>query len=626
MGQIGKREDASLASNSGARNDAGGGGAAARATTPLSANAPFMRHKTGSRDLIVGAAIGSGIMARAAARGGADFLVALNSARLRMMGSSSSLAKLPLRDNNALVGLFAREEILPQVDIPVFFGAAAFDPRSSIGDLVDSACESGFSGIANSRSVARYYGSFREAIEKAGFGIERECEMFSRAKAAGLSTLAFVRSLQDAETFAEVGVDIFCVQLAWSAVEFGESSTNDKNDRAMEVARSIISRIRPASSLLPCLVSGAPIVEPEEMLAVCDFARADGYIGGSSVDRLPSEGSVENRMADFKNVALLRSNTEESERRIRRANVRFGIVGGSPRMQAIGERVDRFMTSTGPMLITGEAGTGKSFLARSLHEHSPRGRREMATLNCDLEPVSLAIRLFGCSADTIPGVIKRQIGWLELLDGSSLIVDGVDRLSRDLQIRLAEAIETGRFLGIGMPRQESFDVRLIFTSRHSSGDLLKSGLIEETLYLKLKPYELNLPPLRERLEDIPALAELILRAIGGKGRRPVTRIDNSAVRALSAHDWPGNIRELISMLEEAVLLCRSDSVTAREIAMVRLSREQPVTPTRLMDEKSWILDALRKHRYRRGEAAYFLGISRKTLYLKMKRLGIEVGN
>jgi predicted TIM-barrel enzyme/DNA-binding NtrC family response regulator len=562
---------------------------------------------------LVGAAIGTGMAAQAATRGGADLLLALNAGRIRSMGAPSILSLLALRESNRFVMDFARSEILPNTTAPVFFGASAFDPRQSLEDIVQSVAAAHFHGVVNFPTAVFLDGSFRRAIEAAGVGFAREVELLTLSREAGLATLAYVHDAAEAEAMARAGVDIINLNLGWNVGGAKGVKTTLTVDQAAELSRTIFARIRHIHPDCLCLVEGGPIVSPEEMYLVCRSSKADGYVGGSTIDRVPSESSIEGVTSAFKAVRVLKRKIDELERKLERVQRRFSIVGRSDAMVHAKQSIDRLARSPAPLLIVGEKGTGKRLFAHALHE-AARKRRSFFVEPASIDPDGA--QLFGTAA---ADGRKRLVGHLEAHPGATILVAGVERFTLAAQARLLELFETGSYANIGDERRLDFTGRLIFTLAADARQV-QPATPEAPLLNHLYPTHVALPALRDRLEDLTALSEHFLDKLVGEDGSPL-EIDHSAYRILLAHAWPGNVRELRVVIEAAFTRCDGSVILGRDLPPLETetSAERPT-----LDEREWILDALRRHRFRKGETARYLRISRKTLYNKMRQYDLPI--
>ncbi len=541
-----------------------------------------------SRQIQVGAAIGLGMTARAAADGGADFLLVLNAGRLRVMGAPSVAAMLPIRDSNAFTDAFARAEILDRVAIPLFFGAAICDPRLELDGFLRRIRATGYQGVTNFPTAIHYDGAFRAALEQAGLGFGREVEMLRQARQFGLATLGYAKTRAEIDALLHAGVDRICLNFGWNAGGTQGVPGGVRLDDAAERARRIFAHIRrraPEGTL--CFVEGGPIIDPAHMLQVCDASRADGYIGGSTLDRLPLEMAVMQTTSAFKTAALLREAPGLQAGQIE------GLVGRSLAARQVATRIARLVATDLPILIEGEAGSGRTTTARAIHRASRRsggltfldGRDEIAS------------RLFG---EGRPGLLA--------LPQNTIVIEQADALPPSLLARLTEWIERGTFDRFARPMERPPRARLLLIHPLGAASMARA----------LSAQRLVVPPLRERMEDLPLLARAMLRAAG----RAALTLEPAALRLLMAQSWPGNLRGLHDILLRAATDARDGRIGAALLEGLLGPTTAGPTPE-AMDERGWILDALRRHRFRRGETAAFLGVSRKTLYNRMRRLGLE---
>ncbi|MBU8543421.1 MULTISPECIES: phosphoenolpyruvate hydrolase family protein [Roseomonadaceae] len=542
----------------------------------------------GRLELVVGAAMGLGMTARAAADGGADFLLALSAGRLRVMGAPSLAAMLPIRDSNAFTDEFARQEILDRVSVPVFFGAAACDPRLPIEDLLRRIQEAGYHGVANFPTAIHYDGTFRTALEAAGLGFGREVAMLRAARDMGLATLGYAKTRAEVDALLGGGVERLCLNFGWNSGGSQGVPSGVPLDQAAERARRIFRHVRRTAPRTLCFVEGGPIIDPAHLLEVCDASRADGYVGGSTLDRLPLEMSVMQTTSAFKTAGLLRDNATPEAAKLP------GLVARSRAARQLAARIARLVATDLPILVEGEPGAGRTTIARAIHQAS--GRAGGLTF-LDAQQ-AIAERLFG---EAGPAALLAQ-------RHSTVVIESADALPPMLRARLADWIERGSFERFAKPGERAPRARLVLI--HPPGG--------EALARALSAQRLLVPPLRDRMEDLPLLARAMLRAT----QRPTTQLDPTALRLLMAQPWPGNLRQLAEVLTRAATEAPGGRLTL-EALEAQLGPAIAPTPTSPADERAWILEALRRNRFRRGETAAFLGIARKTLYNRMRRLGLE---
>jgi DNA-binding NtrC family response regulator len=289
----------------------------------------------------------------------------------------------------------------------------------------------------------------------------------------------------------------------------------------------------------------------------------------------------------------------------------------------------RVARSDANILLCGESGTGKGMLARFLHDASPRSSGPFVTITCANIPGDLLeSELFGHEKGAFTGASERKIGRFEQADGGTILIDGVNELAPILQGKLLRVVQERSFERLAGTRTLHVDVRILASTQIDLEPLVAAGGFRQDLFYRLNVIRLELPRLRERLEDLPALTEEILRDIAlGQGGR-VRRLSPSALNRLMRHDWPGNVRELQNVLSSAAILEMGETIGAEAIRIAPKADAGPLAVAlreryslRQMEE-AYIREVLRTTGGNRTEAARILGINRKTLLEKRKRFGI----
>jgi predicted TIM-barrel enzyme/transcriptional regulator with AAA-type ATPase domain len=550
--------------------------------------------------------------AEAAERGGADFLLALSAGRYRVMGAASLAALLPLGAANSFTDGFARREILDRVSIPVFFGGSCFDPSDDLDELIARVRTAGYAGIANFPTATHFDGSFREALEGAEIGFSREVELLRRAREAGLATFGYAKTRKEVTGLLEAQVDMLCLNFGWNAGGVISVAQSFTIAEAADRARRILMQVRAARPETLCFVEGGPIISPDDMFRVCTEARADGYVGGSTLDRMPLEVSVTEKTSAFKAFGLLREAGAAQSRELERAARIAGVIGQSEAVQALLERVVKLARTGLPVLIDGEQGLGRARLARAVHVLSERQGPLLTVSVADWpDPEGMVAMLFG---------EPQKRGGLLARSGATLIIENAERLGPALQRQLADWLEhDGFWQRVGS--RATPPVRLVFVRQ--TGRSAPTASMVPALSRQLTPGRIEIAPLRDRPEDLPALARhvLMLLQAGGEGQR--RKITPDGYRVLLAHAWPGNIPELRGAIEAAAVANSDGTIGSVELsAAIGTTTPASTAPATGMDEREWLLDALRRNRFRRGDTAAYLGLSRKTLYNRMRRAGL----
>jgi transcriptional regulator with GAF, ATPase, and Fis domain len=308
------------------------------------------------------------------------------------------------------------------------------------------------------------------------------------------------------------------------------------------------------------------------------------------------------------------------------------LVGRSPAMQRIYELVAKVARSAATtVLITGETGTGKELVARAVHLNSDRAGRPFVAINCAaLTETLLETELFGHERGAFTGAVAQKKGKLEVADGGTVFLDEVGELPPALQSKLLRAIQQREFERVGGTRPVSVDVRVISATNRNLADEVAAGRFRSDLYHRLNVVQIDVPPLRERREDIPRLATHFVGRFARKARRPVRGISPAAMKHMTAYPWPGNVRELENTIERAIVLGSSDHVLAEDLPEALLEHAGPRT-SQLPRYHEWvrdakvrvIVDAFREARRSYVEAARLLGLHPNYLHRLIRNLDLK---
>ncbi|HEU5321507.1 MAG TPA: sigma-54 dependent transcriptional regulator [Methylomirabilota bacterium] len=294
-----------------------------------------------------------------------------------------------------------------------------------------------------------------------------------------------------------------------------------------------------------------------------------------------------------------------------------GILTRSPRMHEVLRIVERVAPTDSAVLVLGESGTGKELVARAIHEHSPRSGRPFVPIHCGALPREvLESELFGHEKGAFTGAVGAKPGLIELADGGTLFLDEIGEMEPESQVRLLRALETGMFFRVGGTRPRRVDVRLVAATNRDLGEAMRAGQFRQDLYYRINTITVQLPPLRERPEDVALLAQHFLEASAAYG---VKRLSPAALAALQAHAWPGNVRELQHAIERGVILAKEDVVEPGDLPPEVLGGTPAPPPGGSLEtmERQHIVGTLRQVGGHRGKAAALLGIDPKTLYRKI---------
>jgi two-component system response regulator PilR (NtrC family) len=382
------------------------------------------------------------------------------------------------------------------------------------------------------------------------------------------------------------------------------------------------------------------VVDPEVIL-VTAYASADSAIAAMKqgaydyltkpfqVDEITAviSRAIEKKTLVEENLAL----REQVAGRVRLAN----LLGKSRAMQKVFELITKIHSAKTSVLITGESGTGKELVARALHSEGARARKPFIAVNCGAIPEELMeSELFGHKKGAFTGAIADKPGLFQEADGGTLFLDEIGELSLGLQVKLLRALQERKVKPVGATDELEVDVRVVAATNRDLEAEVARGAFRADLYYRLNVIEVRLPPLRQRREDIPLLAEHFLRRFGIEHGRDA-QLSAEAMRKLERYDFPGNVRELENVLERAVALSSSALIGASDVPDERPNRSAAEVPAqfpaegvdleRLVSdyEREWVTRALEQAGGVRKRAAQLLGISFRSLRYRLAKLGID---
>ncbi|MGA1824478.1 MAG: sigma-54 dependent transcriptional regulator [bacterium] len=298
------------------------------------------------------------------------------------------------------------------------------------------------------------------------------------------------------------------------------------------------------------------------------------------------------------------------------------IIGKSEKMQEIYQLINHLTEMEATVLITGENGTGKELVARALHNKGPRSSKPMVSLNCSaLAENLLESELFGHVKGAFTGAVKNKIGRFQLADGGTLFLDEIGDISPIIQLKLLRVLQEKKFEQVGDSAPISVDIRIIAATNQDLKEKIRLGKFRQDLYYRLKVVEINLPPLRERREDIPLLTNHFIDIFNKKFKKNIAGISDSVLSLFMHYSWPGNIRELEHTIEHAFVLCHDRTITIDKIpAEIKKGARAKTYGSEkdFIDEPQKVLWALNNTDWNKAKAARLLGISRPSIYHKIK--------
>ena len=353
-------------------------------------------------------------------------------------------------------------------------------------------------------------------------------------------------------------------------------------------------------------------------------------------DFLEKPLSVDKVVLAVRNAVEHRKLLTQNESLRNELGMRHRIIGDSVPMKAVRQEIDLMAPTNGRVLIYGESGTGKELVAHAIHETSPRSDNRFVVVNCAAIPEhAIESELFGHVEGALPGADSDKTGKFQLADGGTLFLDEVGDMSLKTQAKVLRVVEEQRFEPVGAGRAVQVDVRVIAATNKDLNEEIAKGNFREDLFYRLNVVPFHVPPLRDRVEDIPVLAQHFLdRFAKAYGRKP-KRLRRSAVDTLVSQSWPGNVRELKNLMERIVILNTATDIGAKQVPAAYLSRHTRKWPARGFSslkearrayEREYVEHTLRATDGNVTKAAEALGMERSNLHRKLRALGIRTGS
>ncbi len=421
---------------------------------------------------------------------------------------------------------------------------------------------------------------------------------------------------------------VFTVDENWRVTSFNhaaEEITGIPREEALgrrcwEVFRANICE--EACPLKETVNSGKPSVSRPVYIIRADGSRIPISVS-TSVLR-DEAGNVAGGVETFRDLSLV----EALRKEVTKKYAFRDIISRNHRMRAIFDILPRIAESGSTVLIEGESGTGKELLARALHDLSPRKDKPLVTLNCGALPDTLLeSELFGHKAGAFTDARKDKPGRFEIAEGGTLFLDEIGDISPALQVRLLRVLQEKTYEPLGGTEVRRADVRIVTATHQDLEAMVEKGSFRTDLFYRINVVRLQLPPLRERMEDLPLLVESFVEKFSRLQGKDVTGVSPEAMQILMSHDWPGNVRELENAIEHAFVLCAGGQIEAQHLPDSLRGRERDLAPTSTQStlkevEARLIHNALEQAGGNRQEAARALGIHKSTLFRKIKALGI----
>ena len=358
--------------------------------------------------------------------------------------------------------------------------------------------------------------------------------------------------------------------------------------------------------------------------------RAVESIKLGAYDFLEKPVSYEKVLVTLRNAIAKSSLEEERKTLLREIMDRYQIIGVSAAIKGIFKKIEKFADVDSPVLITGESGTGKELIARAIHLKSRRVPKPFIAVNCSAIPDELIeSEMFGYEKGAFTGAVKSKPGMFELAAGGTLFLDEISEMSRRFQAKLLRAVETLEVQRVGGTRKRKVDIRIISASNKNLKKEVEKGNFREDLYYRLGVLTIEVPPLRERKEDIPSLVLFYIRKFCEERKIPVKNLHPEALGLLIDYPWPGNVRELKNLVEKIVVLSDGEEITPDDVkefleeSEVYTTENDSLESVKAKAEREKILKELEAHNWNYSRTASALRISRATLFNKMKKYNIS---
>jgi PAS domain S-box-containing protein len=427
---------------------------------------------------------------------------------------------------------------------------------------------------------------------------------------------------------------VFTVDADWKITSFNRAAehiTGIKKAEAIgrhcwDVFRASICETR--CSLKQTMETGDPVVDQAIFIVTSEGERIPVSISTAILKK--PDGKVIGGVETFRDLSVV----EELRKALKERHSFLDIISKNEEMRRLFQILEQVAASNSTVLLQGESGTGKELFARAIHSLSRRKNGPLVTINCGALPDTLLeSELFGYKAGAFTDARRDKPGRFSLAEKGTLFLDEIGDISPALQVRLLRILQERTYEPLGSTQSKKADVRIVAATHQDLDSLVQKGLFRQDLYYRINVVKLSLPPLRDRKEDIPLLAEHFIRKFNRLNDRDIKGLSPETLGLLMAYDFPGNVRELENMVEYASVVCKNSIIGPEHLpghllpaAMGRIKpddRSMNCEPSWEETERTFILSILKKNNWKRAATAQDLGIHPTTLWRKMKRLKIK---
>ena len=422
---------------------------------------------------------------------------------------------------------------------------------------------------------------------------------------------------------------VFTVDHNWNITSFNQAAekiTGVSRDEAIgkqccEVFRS--NMCETDCALYRTMSKGRPFIDTSTYIVNAEQKRIPVIVSTALLK--DSYGKIIGGVETFRDMTLV----EELRHELNSQHQLGDMVSHNKKMQDIFAILPQIAETDSNVLIQGETGTGKELMARAIHDLSPRCENPFIAINCGALPDSLLeSELFGYKKGAFTGAVRDRAGRFAQAKGGTILLDEIGSTSPAFQVRLLRILQEQKFTPLGKDQPEQADVRVIAATNKDLDKLVDEGSFRQDLFYRINVMRIQLPPLRERKEDIPILVDHFINHLNKTRGKHISGISQEALTLLMSHDYPGNIRELENIIEHAFVLCSTERIKVsslpENIRPTQTSSQQSMYSTIQTVERQTIFETLKKHNFNRLAAAKELGIHKSTLFRKIKKLRLEL--
>jgi len=421
---------------------------------------------------------------------------------------------------------------------------------------------------------------------------------------------------------------VFTVDADWRITSFNRAAEKITGVAREEAVGQLCKDVLKADicekscCLRATMKTGDPIIDKKVYIINADGRRRTISISTALLQN--NKGVLLGAVETFRDISI-----EEDLRKAIKAKYSFAdIISKNHKMIRLFDILPDIAASASTILIEGESGTGKEMVARAIHNLSPRKKQPFVAVNCGALPDTLLeSELFGYKAGAFTDAKKDKPGRFKMAENGTIFLDEIGDIPSSMQVKLLRVLQEKTYEPLGSTESVEHNVRIIAATNKNLEDLVRQGRFREDLFYRINVFKINLPPLRERMEDIPLLIEHFITRFNAIQKKSISGISSEAMSILMTHSYPGNIRELANIIERAFILCKTDFIEKKHLPEALLPGNTVRTDSHsnsLRDvQSSYLLDILKQNNWNRPQTARQLGIHKSTLYRKIKSLGIE---